>query len=427
MSRQPTLVFLLAIHFLAICATALPSLSFAYPVILNSSQFATLLGTPRNQLIALKMEASVAKRVALQIDEVEDDAALVLRYPYEVRKIRENLPHPQKNDPFAGRLQNVHRLVVDDRDFSACTDDCQKNFLSSMKSVCESGAATPLIKISLADSQKSLFLANCPAPVSELPARNIKYDSATLKITTPSYEYSQRSDKNIFFNEIRVANQTRPLLSKSELKAYLKPKYLFNMKFKDDDLISQITSLSRGQQSLGVEIAVALNLLAMKINTQICCDVSFYEDALYFPVVLDLPFSGNSFAKGSGLFFGFTTDTESNVQTEFIPAKSADASDAILIKQDKNLVALGMRNPNRKLPAVVRPKVVSAKEMEDIKFMPVQSRAGIYYDIQNAKEGFQHFMVWMLFGNEQDRAKLIDYAQNGPRIKIERITNPSEH
>lgn len=95
------------------------------------------------------------------------------------------------------------------------------------------------------------------------------------------------------------------MLTKSELKAFLKPKYLFNMKFKDDDLVSQITSLSRGPQGLNVEVAVALNILAMKINTQICCDVSFYEDALYFPVVLDLPFSGDSFAKGSGLFLDF--------------------------------------------------------------------------------------------------------------------------
>ncbi|MEN9824938.1 MAG: hypothetical protein RI953_683, partial [Pseudomonadota bacterium] len=232
--------------------------------------------------------------------------------------------------------------------------------------------------------------------------------------------------KNIFFSEIRNKTESKPVLNGSELKAYLKPKYLFNMKFKDDDLVSQITSLSRGPQSLNMEVAVALNILAMKINSQICCDVSFYEDALYFPVVLDLPFEGNSFAKGSGVFFGFQTEKDSGVKTEFLAAQSASDSDAILIQQGKKIIALGFRNPSQKNQTLVRPRVVSNQDMDAIKFMPVQSSSGIFYDIQNAKEGFQHFMVWMLFGDETEKSKLVEYAQRGARARVERFTNPDE-
>ena len=53
--------------------------------------------------------------------------------------------------------------------------------------------------------------------------------------------------------------------------------------------------------------------------------------------------------------------------------------------------------------------------------MPVESESGIFYDIQNAKEGFQHFNVWMFFGAEEDKAKLINYAQNGPRVTVETV------
>lgn len=401
-----------------------PNSASAYPVLLNAPQITQIFGTPRANLIAIKSDGTTTQRIALQVDEVEDDAALVLRQPYEIRKIRADLAHPQKNDPFLGRIQSVHRIVLDDRDFAACNEDCQKKLPTQFRSVCQSSTATGLLKVTLENTQQSAFIVDCGTQVSEYNSRDLKYDDKSKTISAPKYDYVLSSDKNIFFNSIRNKSESRSALTKSEIKAFLKPKYLFNMKFANDDLLSQITSLSRGSQSLSLEVAIALNILAMKINTQICCDVSFYEDALYFPVVLDLPFSGKSFAKGSGLFFGFQTDKESNVKTEFIPSSARGVSDAILIQQGKNLIALGFRSPNKNQMALVKPKVVSRTDMEAIKFMPVESSSGIFYDIQTAREGFQHFMVWMLFGQESERSKLIEYAQYGARTRVEKFTNP---
>ncbi|NBW80960.1 hypothetical protein EBR21_04320, partial [bacterium] len=413
--------------FCLLFPTLMPALpAAAYPVLLNSTQLGGIFGTTRRNLIAVKSDGTSVQRIALQIDEVEDDAALVLRQPYEVRKIRNNLAHPQSNDPFQGRIQNVHRAVLDDRDFAPCNTDCQKKLNGQVKSVCNSPSPVTLLKITLEESQKNAFIVDCGTSANDFSPRNIKYDPATRKVSTPKYDYIHESEKNIFFSEIRNKSETKPVLNGSELKAYLKPKYLFNMKFQDDDLVSQITSLSRGPQSLNMEVAIALNILAMKINSQICCDVSFYEDALYFPVVLDLPFDGNSFAKGSGVFFGFQTEKDSGVKTEFLAAQSATDSDAILIQQGKKLITLGFRNPSQKNQTLVRPRVVTNQDMSAIKFMPVQSPSGIFYDIQNAKEGFQHFMVWMMFGDESERAKLVEYAQRGAQARVERFTNPDE-
>jgi hypothetical protein len=403
----------------ALMAFTLTPDAFAYPVVLNSNQVSLLHGTVRNQLIAIRADENSGKRIALQIDEVEDDAALVLREPYETRKLRTSLPHPKRTDPFSGRLHSVHRLVLDDRDFATCNEACVKKLPESVKAVCGTPYASILLKVTLADTQKHAFIADCGMQMSVFPTREIKYDATNQKISTPHYEYSYQSDKNVFFNSIKSAKSATPILSNSELKAYLKPKYLFNMKFKDDDLVSQITSISKGSQSLSLEVAVALNILAMKINNQICCDVSFFEDSLYFPVVLDLPFAGNSFAKGSGVFFGFQSDSQTKAQAEFVPAASPDTSDAIVIQHQKELIVIGMRNPNRKSTELVRPQVVSSQDMEKLKFMPVRSSTGIFYDIQNAKQGFQHFNVWMYFGTEQEKAKLIDYAQHGPRVSVE--------
>jgi hypothetical protein len=421
-SRKFILLAMQAVFVLAHTSLTLPS-AFAYPVLLTSLQLSEIQGTPRNHLVAISSDGKNTQRVALQVDEVEDEAALVLRQPYEVRKLRESLAHPQKSDPFFGRLQKVHRLVLDDRDFTNCDKTCQEKLPAQIKTICGNSSAQALLKISL-PNQTSVFIADCNTPMPDTPPKAVTYNASEKTISTQKYDYVYSSDKNIFFSDIKTKPDARSVLTKSELKAYLKPKYLFNMKFQDEDLISQITSLSRGSQGLNVEVAVALNILAMKINTQICCDVSFYEDALYFPVMLDLPFSGDAFANGSGLFFGFRTDTDSSVKTEFISGQKQGASDAILIQQGKNLIALGFRSAGKKDSAQVRPKVVSQADMKSLKFMPIESPTGIFYDIRNARQGFQHFMVWMLFGHESDRTKLIEYAQHGAQARVEKFTSP---
>lgn len=400
--------------------TVLSQQSFAFPVFVEAQKFSRFFGVNRSHLIAISVSKDVKKRIPLQIDEVEDGAALVLRTPSEIRPLRESLAHPKKNDPFYGRLQSVHRLVLDDRDFSVCEAECLPSVTEAAKVLCSNPIAHVLFKVSLPSERKDAFIVDCGTSQKELPKRDsIAYDTKSLTVTTPHYAYQHVSEKNIFFRSITPTQREKPIVSKSEVKALLKPKFLFNMKFKDDDLISQITSVTRGPQSLSFEVAMALNLLAMKINNQICCDVSFYEDALYFPVVLDLPFSGSSFASGSGVFFGFETNQSEPVQTEFIPANSPDDSDAIVIKQNQNLLVIGMRRSTSQGSNATRPKIVTGKDMAKAEFMPVKSDNGIFYDIKETQQGFHHFNVWLFFGAEQDKNKLVGYAQRGPQAVTE--------
>ena len=103
----------------------LPKLAVAYPVLVEAERFSKLFGQQRASLIAIAANKEIKTRIPLQIDEVEDGAALVLRNPYVVRDLRSSLAHPKKSDPFFGRLQSVHRMVLDDRDFKTCDQDCQ--------------------------------------------------------------------------------------------------------------------------------------------------------------------------------------------------------------------------------------------------------------------------------------------------------------
>ncbi|MEY2989024.1 MAG: hypothetical protein RJB13_2545 [Pseudomonadota bacterium] len=397
-----------------------PRLAVAYPVFVEAKSFSRYFGLQRASLIAISSDKDTKKRIPIQIDEVEDGAALVLRNPYSIRELRGSLAHPKKNDPFFGRLQSVHRIVLDDRDFGLCDQSCQDSIQSTAREICKSPTAQVLLKVSLQRDQRSAFIVDCGIkPAENLINSSISFDEKKSTISTPKYEYTYLSDKNIFFKNIKLSGNEDPILGQSEIKAFLKPKYLFNLKFQDDDLISQITSISRNSHSLSLEVAMALNLLAMKINNQICCDVSFYEDSLYFPVVLDLPFSGSSFADGSGVFFGFQRENGAQLKTEYITAKSPDTSDAIIIEQNGSILVIGMRNSNSKRKNGARPVIVSQKDMTKMDFLPVVSKNGIFYDIQNTEKGFHHFNVWIFLGAIQDKEKLVEYAQKGPQINTE--------
>ena len=400
----------------------LPKLAVAYPVLVEAERFSKLFGQQRASLIAIAANKEIKTRIPLQIDEVEDGATLVLRNPYVVRDLRSSLAHPKKSDPFFGRLQSVHRMVLDDRDFKTCDQDCHTSITSTAREICNSPLAQVLLKVSLQRDQKTAFIVDCGIkPAVDLMTSTVNFDEKKSTISTPKYEYTHLSDKNIFFKKIKLKGSESPILGQSEIKAYLKPKFLFNLKFQDDDLISQITSVSRSPHSLSLEVAMALNLLAMKINNQICCDVSFYEYSLYFPVVLDLPFAGSSFAEGSGVFFGFQKEQGDQLKTEYIAAQSNDTSDAIIIEQNDSILVIGMRNSNSQRKNGARPIIVSQKDMKSMEFLPVVSKNGIFYDIQNTEKGFQHFNVWIFIGSSQDKEKLVEYAQKGPQITTEYV------
>lgn len=418
--RSKNKIFKRGLALSLLVLATLPKTALGFPVFIEGSNFSRLFGMGRSTLIAIAADKETKKRIPLQFDEVEDGAALVLRNPYIVRDLRASLAHPNTKDPFLGRLQSVHRMVLDDRDFLACDAECHASINATAKEICNSTAAQVLLKATLQRDAKSAFIVDCGIqPADEVMKNSVKYNEKKATIFTPQYEYSYLSEKNIFFKTIRIKGSEKPILGQSEIKALLKPKFLFNLKFRDDDLISQITSITRSPHGISLEVAMALNLLAMRINNQICCDVSFYEDALYFPVVLDLPFSGSSFADGSGVFFGFEQDNHEKVRTEYIAGKSAEQSDAIVIQQNENVLVIGMRNSSSQKKNGSRPKIVSQKDMTKMNFLPVVSRNGIFYDIRETEQGFHHFNVWIFIGSLQEKEKLIEYAQKGPQITTE--------
>jgi hypothetical protein len=250
---------------------------------------------------------------------------------------------------------------------------------------------------------------------------------------TSNYSYTYKNKKNILFDNITLMPEKRRLLTDGELMVYLKPKYVFNMQFAENDLVSRVTSVTQGPLSTGVEVAFSLDVLSFKVNSQICCDVSLYKDSLYFPVMLDLPFEGSSFKKGSGLFYGLNVDGDVKKDVTFLADKLADyqfveakaprsgGSSALLVQSGDKIVAVGFRSMKADKGEMSSPLVAFPEDLKKIEFPEVKSKFGLFYDVTSLAKGFHHFNVWFYVGRKDQEALLGEYARNGVRFKATQV------
>ena len=413
-----------------------PSTSLAYPVLISAKETPNLLGKTRNNLIAIAPDPQGAfRRVPLQIEEVEDGAALVFRHPTFELPLRKEHPHPSKRDPFADRLDEVHRISVDDENFGICNESCTAQAKIEAKKLCKdtSTEPLPLTRVDLDFKKTAAFLVACSVSQRQSKKLPVRVDIKNQEFVTPTYKYKYKGKRNILFDEISLMPENKAILKDSELMVYLKPKYVFNMQFGENDIVSRITSVTQGSVSTGVEVAFSLDVLSFKVNSQICCDMSIYNDAFYFPVMLDLPFEGNAFKAGSGLYYGlnaadkkidqgqmkFMARNLSDYKFEDNKAVTEGGASAILIKSDKKLVAVGFRNMKEtNSVGTAAPLLAKKADLKKIEFPDVKSDMGLFYDITTLAKGFHNFNVWFYVGDSSQEELLSEYAQNGIRFKI---------
>lgn len=403
--------------------------ALAYPVQVEQSKVSWLTGAKRSRLMAFAPRAGGEwKRMPIQIDEVEDGAAIVFRNPQTSLPLRKGLAHPGKRDPFEGMFDEVHRIAVDESHFDACDDACVKAAEAQAQKLCPGGIASrsSLTRIQLDFSKKSGFIVECRKDVPAEFKTNVKFNGKTRTVTSDAFQYTYKDKKNILFENISAMPEKNAILNQGELQVFLKPKYVFNMHFAEKDIVSQITSISQGQMSTGLEMAFSLNVLTFKVNNQICCDVSFYKDSLYFPVMLDLPFEGNSFKEGSGLFYGIKYDGDLKKDVQLLAPKMGEKGDeqiasALIFKSKGKVLAISFPSKKTNEGGKVIPTLAYPDDMKKNGFPDIKSQFGLFYDVTSLQKGFHHFNVWFFFGDEKQMDLLTEYARYGVRFKASQI------
>lgn len=398
--------------------------SSAFPLIIKSEEMPYLEGAIRKNLIAFSTaNGTVGKKIPLQIEEVEDGVALIFRAPNVVLPARKNFEHPGLTDPFDGRISKYHRYIFDEKDFQFCDAQCLINTRTLASELCEVDAKKSLpqiVKIDALYKKQSAFIVDCQKFQEQGINQTINIDIKNRIFSSENFAYHYKSEKSVIPRSIKLNGET--FISNSEIVAKLKPKKFFNFGFKDDDIQSVVTSVTSGPVGTGVEVAFALKFMGVKVGKQVCCDISIYNDALYLPIMIQLPFDGDSFQDGSGVLLGLDIAKEllqtAKVEMNRWNEKKSLTPNVLAFKQSGRILAVGLRSSKAKN----NPPVLMSKEnLKSADLNTTSSEIGIFYDVTKLNKGFHSFDVWFYVGQEKDEALLMEYASHGVLFTITRI------
>lgn len=405
------------------CAATLASVhAHGYPVLIRGQEAWQLHGAMRQNLLAIVPTANGGfKAIGIQFDEMEDDAVLVLRNPQVRLPFRASIPHPSDNDPFRGGMTKYHRIVMDDTEFTQCDAKCAEDARKFAEKTCPGGTTGTGLKVEIADDKRTAFIFECGKKTKPVGSSHVTANLKERKFVGPLYSYQYKGDKNILFEGIQLGGGGA--LSGSEMVAYLRPRFMFNVTLTEKDLLSQVSAVVAGNVATEAELTTEVDVVGIGSGRQVCCDMTFYRDAFYFPVVIQLPFSGNSFAKGSGMFFGLSMPAEIEKTLEYsIPntSKASGSTAAVLtLTTGEQMLAIGFRGTRGREGGAVLPELVRPSDLEKLSFSPkVQSKIGFFYDIRKLDSGLRHFDVWFFTGKSSERERLIRLAGEGIKTRL---------
>lgn len=398
----------------------------AYPIIIRGQDAWMLQGAARSHLIAMVPSNDTFKTVGLQFDEMEDDAMIVFRGPEIKLPIRETVPHPKDKDPFNGAITRFHRIVVDEGEFAPCDNKCTQKARAAAAKLCAQGVSDRFVKIQLIPDNRVGFLAECLASTPFLGKIPVRADVTNRTFSGPIYSYKYKSDKNIMIDKISLTQSGQEILSSSELAAYLRPRFMFNVTIAEDDIHSQVSAVASTPLATAAELTTAVDVVGLGSSNQVCCDMTFFKDAFYYPVVIQLPFSGSSFSKGSGMFFGLTLPPEIEKTIEYQgprlreSGKSGGSAAVLTLTAGDEMLTIGFRGAKADKGEYILPQLAHPQDLDAFKFAPkITSRFGFFYDIRRLSSGIHHFDVWFFIGKKSDRERLIRYAQHGIKFSLE--------
>ncbi len=405
-----------------------PHRAKAYPVLLPAKSIPWMVGAKRENILALTKKDGKWKTIPVQMEEIEDDVAIVFRNPTESLPVRKKLHKPRTKDPFEGYFDNYHRAVLNDNHFGTCDASCNAEVKTAAQKFCAGERYrryARTVRIDLDFTKRTAFLVDCMAPQSAFKDSTSVVDQKNHVMKGDRFAFKYKNENSVMLDTFSIGKSNKEVLTDTEMHVFLKPKFMFDMHFENDDVTAEISSLTRGPLSLAVEIATALNVFIFQINKQICCDINIFEDALYFPVLLDLPYSGESFQKGSGLFYGFEVTKGTTFEYYPVPATTPSrpvrGATAMTLERENKVVTVGFGNLKAISGKALSPKEQTQAQLKAKGFPKVSSDKGIFYDATQLPDGFNHFNVWFYVGAQSEKPKLLDYARYGITFKARRV------
>jgi hypothetical protein len=389
------------------------SQGLALPVLVKGTSLKALSGSMRPRLVAFKSVAGKWSRVSIQTDEVEDDAFLVLRKPQTVMPLREKVNHPGDKDPFMGEFSQVHRVVLDSSDFAPCDAKCSSSASAGLSEVCGAGGgmAYSLFKVSLKNGDGVVFLGECQRTVAPLPETAISFDG-TSTISAPDYRVVIGKTSPFLIEMLKDGKGNATYLKGGELHAKLKTKLFVNVNVDNGDLAASITSVSRSTLATSLELAVQEKVLGFSTGKQVCCDITYYRDAFYFPVLIAPPEKLGKLRDGSFVALGFQSPLKvisaaHPVQPAASGKKGGSGAAYLLFDEGGKKLGMSLR-PTGKSRSYSSRTIGAGDDLKE--YGLENANSGLVLDLSD-KSGEQRFEAWFFVG--ENEALLREFAEGG--------------
>jgi hypothetical protein len=393
-----------------IAAFVLTSTAQAFPVLFKATETPLLVGVPTSNIVALTPvnNGKTWNRIPIQFDEIEDNAFLILRRPDKIFPIREKVNHPPATDPFHGSVSQYHRIVLNDAHFASCDESCVAQANIGIKKICESNNFTPIVyKVTATRRGTSAFVSFCNSELKPLPKPDIQFADKSLEVKTPQYSAQLSNASPFLINWINIGNQS-PVIQNTDLRAKLKTRMLFKLNIDSSDLGGKLASVTNNPLATSLEIATIGKVMGIKLVEQVCCDISFFDDAFYFPVLISIPGAIGKLRDGSEVSYAF----QSLSQAPLTPTEGS--SPVLTFEQDKKFIAVAFRPTNKS--NAYKSQILNAKELQEREFK--RQNSGISIGLGGA-ESEQRFEAWFYIGDNLELLK--DYATHGVRNTVQRV------
>jgi hypothetical protein len=395
---------------LAVFVLALTPHASAFPLLFKAAEAPGLLHSPRENLVAFSTpdNGKSWQRIPVQTDEVEDDVFLILRSPNVVFPIRQQVNHPPAKDPAQGMLMPYHRITLNEKHFGSCDANCFS--MGNLKSAKICAGATPLPSelhsITAAHSGERAFLGVCDTKPNTLKNAQIEFEAKTQIVRTTEYSLKLSQDTPFLMDWLKLAGAQKSAIENTELQAKLKTRMLVTVNINSEDLKGKLASVTNNSVGTSLEVATTDKVMGIKLVEQVCCDLSFFEDAFYFPVLVNIPGALGKLRNGSDVNFSFLASSGEP------PVYSSSEPPSLIIKQNEKYVGVAFRPLKR--DTKTNAEVFGEKELR--KRDLTKQNNGMSISLGGA-EGEQRFEAWFYTGTNLDTLKNV--VRNGVRYAIQ--------
>jgi hypothetical protein len=168
-------------------------------------------------------------------------------------------------------------------------------------------------------TQNYAYLMHCktwPSSFSAPRPEPVKHNITTHTIQSRLYAYEYWHKNHLVFDQIVLNPLSEkfkfPIASASNQSIRADIRNFFTLNFDKKDVESRLLDIKSGPVGLIGRLTFYLRLLFLKIDLQLNTAVSFFENSVYVPMVINFPVDAHKHVHpGSGIFFSWISDAGS--------------------------------------------------------------------------------------------------------------------